>query len=184
MEPERARTIAALRAPVASLVGGALAFVGTFLPWFTARVSAQRGVLLGQDVPVLPATASRTGAADWTGKVALAAGLVIVAAGLAALLARTVSSRWTWYAMAIVGGIVALGSGVIALGRTEAVISIEFARQELLSGLGSGIMVRGVSSETGASFGPYVSIGGGAVAAVAGLIGLRRSGARHAAHRR
>jgi hypothetical protein len=137
--------------------GGFLVFVGAYLKWFNFSVSvAGFGASAG----------SASGTADWTGTVAVIAGIVAIGAGGAALLLAEEIKR--------VARVVGTGAAVVAL---IATVIAFFRVNDLASDL-AGAAGPAASLDASAAPGLYASFLGAVIATAAGAMAMRRNAER------
>jgi hypothetical protein len=135
--------------------GGFLVFIGVYLKWFDFSAS----------VGGFSTSASSNGTSDWTGVVAVIAGLVAIGAGGAALLLSDDIKR-TARLIGATAGVVALIVTVIAFFR--------------VSSVGVDLPTTGgaaASIDAKAAVGLYVSFLGAVIATVGGAMAMRRAAA-------
>ncbi len=140
-------------------LGGLLGAVGAFTTWFSAT-AVRRTEIFGSEVV---ATSDVNGTGDWTGLLAVMAGVLVGVVAVAALLITVRGLRRAVGVVAVVGGLAILGAAVAAYLRVDDVAKIRLA----LEG-GAGVDVR-----VAAGAGLYLSAGGGAIALVAGIVARR-----------
>lgn len=149
--------------PILAIGGGAIAAIGSFLTWFT--LSATGGF-----------TSSGSGTDAGDGWITLAAGVLMVIAGLVILAGRSRGAvRWMAI-LAIVGGVIAAGDGLLnlATARDQLAESVaestgltkDQARQQVDLALDSG------QADLSAGIGLWMVIGGGVIGIVGGILGL------------
>ncbi len=161
MEESPSQTATWSFAVILAAVGGFLGAVGVFLSWFQVN-GFQRSVIFGNELVESKAFA---GTKDWTGLIALMAGLAVGLVALGALL-FTGGMRRSVGSVAVVGGLVVLITAALGLARAGAVAG----GVELTSPLAADRLM----NEGSPALGLYVSALGGALAALAGLIARRR----------
>lgn len=166
-------------ARISALAGGLAAAAGTLLAWVRITASSGPASVAGLRVPFSSQSDAAVGTAHWTGVVALAASLVVVAA--AAGVWRAPSRDRAAAALAASAGVVALvAAGGAFLLRGDIA---EQASGPFLAGLhqvqrfGASVGVP-VDVDVSAGLGLYETGLGGALAAGGGIValGLRRAG--------
>lgn len=163
-QPSAVRSAALSPAAIAMLAGGLLGWAGVLLKWFKVSVSFGGGTFLGQNVPGLNRSATISGTHDWTGVIALIAGVAVMALGLAVAFLPERGTKKTAAMAAAVGGVVVLLMAVIAFVRVNSVVGIP-------AGLGG--FMRDLTIDAGAAIGLYVSALGGVLGAVGGFLGTK-----------
>ena len=143
-------------------LGGLLGAVGAFTTWFSATAVRQTEIF-GTEVV---GTADVNGTGDWTGLVAVIGGAVVGAVAVAALLLTVRALRRGAGPLAVAGGLVILAVTVAAYLRLDDVAA------EILAADLDG---PGVDARSSTGVGLLLSAGGGAIAAVAGVV-ARRTG--------
>ncbi len=147
-----------------ALAGGALAAIGSLLPWERLSVAARLPSPFG-----LP-TLSVRGTSMAFGPLALVCGIVLVAAGLVLRLPAGARSRRT-AAIGALAGALAATDAVVAIARRHALVDAAFRRMlSTLAGTAvSDARVHAIESQLGL----HVALGIGAVLALAGgVLGL------------
>jgi hypothetical protein len=149
--------------PILAIGGGAIVAIGSFLTWFT--LSATGG---------FSSSGSGTDAGD--GWITLAVGVLMVIAGLVILAGRSRGVVRGMAILAIVGGVIAAGDGLLnlATARDQLAESVaestgltkDQARQQVDLALDSG------QAELSADIGLWMVIGGGVIGFVGGILGL------------
>jgi hypothetical protein len=149
--------------PILAIGGGAVVAIGSFLTWFTLSVPGG-----GSD------SGSGTDAGD--GWITLVAGVLLVIAGLVILAGRSPGAVRAMAILAIVGGVVAAGDGLLnlATARDQLAESVaeatgatkDQARQQVDLALDSG------QADLSAGVGLWMVIGGGIIGFVGGILGL------------
>jgi hypothetical protein len=149
--------------PILAIGGGAIAAIGSFLTWFTLSVPGG-----------FSNSGSGTDAGD--GWITLAAGVLMVIAGLVILAGRSPRAVRAMAILAIVGGVVAAGDGLLnlATARDQLAESVaeatgatkDQARQQVDLALDSG------QADLSAGIGLWMVIGGGIIGLAGGILGL------------
>ena len=116
--------------PIVTAVGGFLAFVGVFLKWFNA------------------AGIKNPGTDDWTGSGVMVLGIVVIFAGLAAIIVKDSGTKKTAGLAAMVGGFLVVFFCIMALTRLDSIYE---------------------AVKSTASAGLWVSLFGGVVGAIGGI---------------
>jgi hypothetical protein len=122
----------------AAAVGGLIAFLGVYLNWFTVTAGGVQAEVRGTE--------------DWTGLVAVVAGLAALIGGGAAMLIKDSPVGKLGAALAGVGGVFAAAMAIIALLRLDAIA------QDVAGGPADGDWATGL----------WISLIGGLVAMVGG----------------
>jgi hypothetical protein len=135
-------------------VGGLLGFVGVFLKWFS------------YSYPVLGGTATfqLNGNEDWTGRVAIIAGVGAFAFGCAYVILSDPTIRRVCLAFMGIGAIFTLAASIIGLFRSTQAVGVPF-----LPGATGNVPV-----SIGSAGGVYVSVAGGVIALAATIVALQR----------
>lgn len=156
-------------AAIVAAIGGAVAFVGSFLTWFKGSVSFEGGEFFGVTIPggtIPEQTVSLAGTKDWTGKVVLALGIIAALLAVVAIVAGEAGTRRLTATLAGVAGILALVVAVIG-----------FVRAEDVAGEGAELgEALGVNIDASAGFGVYISAVGALVAAIGGFMARGKAG--------
>jgi hypothetical protein len=159
------------------VLGGGLAVLGSVLDWFTIRLQAAR-------VGGRSGTITSRGFDGFDGKVALGAGAIAVAGGLAMWLWRAHRARLVAGILALMGGLVAAAlSGFDALTAKDRAISAYAVDLTRAAGIPAARATEALRRlfdlgvmRVSPAVGIFLVIGGGALAAVAAGIVLGRSG--------
>ncbi len=138
--------------------GGVLAVIGAFLPWFKSTVSYSTE-LFGGAIP--DQSEAFSGMKDWTGIVALLAGLVVAGAAGAIIAMKGQGSAGMMATLAAVGGIVVILAAILGFVRIK---NTAGAAVDQLGALGGGVDI-----STGAGLGLYLSAIGGLLGAIGGF---------------
>ncbi|MEX0990856.1 MAG: hypothetical protein WD004_01105 [Actinomycetota bacterium] len=171
---------AAARAPIAGvivIIGGAVAAVGSFLPWV--------GVTIDPSVSLPPGTSASQsigGLNQDSGKITLILGIVAIVAGLVMLSASSRGLRRGMAALALVAGL--LVGGVVALNLATRDSQLDAAFDDQASLIAGQIDAPPEEIEAqmrevftvGYAFGIYIALLGGAVALVGGVMGVASKG--------
>jgi|GraSoiStandDraft_46_1057282.scaffolds.fasta_scaffold70716_2 hypothetical protein len=141
-------------AGIGTAVGGLLGFVGVFLKWFSYSYP-----LLGGTV-----TIQMNGSEDWTGRVAIIAGVTAFAFGCAYVILSDPGIRKVCLGFMGIGAIFTLAASIIGLFRATQAVGVPF-----LPGATGNVPVA-----IGLAGGVYLSVAGGVVAVAATVIALQR----------
>ena len=148
-------------AAILAAVGGAIAAVGSFLPW--AKVSLDLSKLGLPGVPSQSANVSGTDGGD--GWITLAAGVIAIIAAIGFLTAKSRGARRGFGILAILAGLVAAGVGIYDLTQLKSSASDALA--------GSSLAEVSDAFKVSMAFGIFLVIGGGVLALLGGILGMR-----------
>jgi hypothetical protein len=140
---------------VGAAVGGLLGFAGVFLKWFAYSYPVIGGTTV---------TFQLNGTEDWTGRVAVVAGVCAFAFGCAYVLLSDPMIRKVCLGFMGVGAIFTLAMGIAGLFRATQAVGVPF-----LPGATGNVPV-----SIGQAGGVYLSIAGGVLAVAASVVALQR----------
>jgi hypothetical protein len=139
-------------------IGGFLAVVGVFLGWWDVG-GYRESEIFGRELVQQDTLA---GTANWTGLLALAAGVVAGVVAIGALLTGDAGVRGASVPIALAGGMLILASAGLGLVQATEVAQGHVGDPQLIA-------------EGSAAVGLFLSAAGGALAAVGGLVARRES---------
>jgi hypothetical protein len=139
-------------------LGGFLATVGVFLGWWDVT-GYRESEIFGRE---LVSQDTLAGTTNWTGLLALAAGVVVGVVAIAALLTGDAGVRRASIPTALAGGLLVVASAALGLVQATEVAQANLADPQL-------------TAEGSAAMGLFLSVLGGLLAVIGGML-ARRSG--------
>jgi hypothetical protein len=148
-------------AAILAAIGGAIAAIGSFLPW--AKVSLDFARLGIPGVPSQSVNVSGTDGGD--GWITIAGGAIVIIAAIGFLVAKSRGARRGFGILAIIGGLVAAGIAIYDLTQLKSSATDSLA--------GSSLADVGDAFKVTMAYGIFIVIAGGLLALVGGILGMR-----------
>ncbi len=178
---------AAAKSPVAgvvAIIGGAIAAIGSFLPWISVTFDFSA---LGTPAPTGSPTSESVGGLTTDGKITLVLAIAAIVAGLLMVAASGAGLKRGMAILALVGGL--LVAGDVALNLATKNDQLDSAFGEGASEIATQLGISAEEAEAqlreflsvGYAYGIYVTLVGGVVALIGGVMGLKAKGGTAAA---